>query len=704
MQHGIPPPLVREVQGMIDQWSKGELAPNTANEDIWDILVSNELGKVKLLHTDEVMCHMANRGTLGLNGHNVHRNGNDIDAVGCDPKLLNSAAAFEVCPFEPLRSQQFVYNRQLVAQAKGLLADLTGREHCCSAGTGHFTAWCRAINHNCVTPYKKLAGPDGKLLPDRFRAKDKRMGGCLDVGINFRYYPWQVELAWPQLPALVQSALNSSHMVNTTSNELIVMAALAEGDKTRVEGQTFEEVIKCVELCNPPCKDYLSKVGALAQECGGGEGVPLVKLLDRFSKSFGLNKMLGEEFLGALVDFQPSKTKKFGYLKVAFMATNLAGNVIRDGISRLIVKSDVDKLKSRASWDQIVAVNDRIGVAWSITEELLLNGLISPEAFDLMIGKFMVRQVLFITGKQANGPDKKTFTDLDHIRCVFLESIMGECGYTPVDLGEWTNIWKAMKLLEEEAAAGAEPSVKKPKRNDGLKRFDEIEDPMTILVSKGFALDGWVKEKAVESDVYKFVKLDVNTVYLKVFSMFGEDQSVVAKIPWIKFLEGWSPYNGTLPALLHFKPPNPVDAKIFLSDLTRFRAFDAILKYEKQCSERRIRYRVCPCGVLAEGDIAKGCLTFAPLTMLSSVQIPLAADAKDSAIIPVTVAGDRLVLRAMPKPSPKLPDDKVENLNLCLSGGLNPHPTKPLSTCRCLRQSPRTMQRCSSLSFRTPSP
>ena len=84
--HGHPQALVVQVQALIDSANRGESPPNTVLEDICQILTDQKIMKEMHLNVDEVMIDMTSRGSFGVNAHNVHRNGNQVDAVGVDLK------------------------------------------------------------------------------------------------------------------------------------------------------------------------------------------------------------------------------------------------------------------------------------------------------------------------------------------------------------------------------------------------------------------------------------------------------------------------------------------------------------------------------------------------------------------------------------------------------------------------------------------
>ena len=302
VSHGYSTTIVNQVQEIIDKNLKGEIGPNTALWDIWEILASQKTPRAKkiVLRCGQVACHPSNRGTFGLNGYNCHKNGNEIDKVGVDLNMLNMAMCFQLCPIDPNKTNALVFNRKVIKQAKGLLADLTGEESHISVGTGHFTGWCRAIKAGCRTPFKHLQDDRGCLSEERFARKCKRMATLLEDGWEWFELPWEADIAWPQLADLAQRALNSSQTVSSRSTELEVMVSMAQAF-TEDESVTMKTVCEMTKLNGPQCSPYIESVGELATQISGGAGAPTLHFLDRFQKNYGANKDLGEEFCVSLV-------------------------------------------------------------------------------------------------------------------------------------------------------------------------------------------------------------------------------------------------------------------------------------------------------------------------------------------------------------------------------------------------------------------
>ena len=270
-----------------------------------------------------------------------------MDNAGVDLNELGKANCFELCPLEPTKSMQIAWNARLVKNSKGLLAELNGSESVMSVGTGHFTAGCRAVKAGCRTPFPQLADANGCLAPDRFRKKDHRWSVCFDKGWVWRRWPWQAEVAWPSLPDLAQRALNSSHSVTSRSTELEGMVWVFESCKDSMNGIDFNDFLDAVSMSGPVCQPYIKAVGKLAMQIGGGAKGSVLFFIDRFAKSFGENKVLGQEFVESVAGLQLSKVNTCNFIRTALIVTALIAEKVVDGVAKLLTKSDVDRLSGK---------------------------------------------------------------------------------------------------------------------------------------------------------------------------------------------------------------------------------------------------------------------------------------------------------------------------------------------------------------------
>ena len=110
---------MNKIQSLIDDANKGAMAPNTAYEDISQILIAEGIVKDDvLINPDDMLVHPKNRESLRVNAYNVHKNGNQVDVIGVMMKELAESACFEICPLEPMKSDQLTFNQKHVKQAK----------------------------------------------------------------------------------------------------------------------------------------------------------------------------------------------------------------------------------------------------------------------------------------------------------------------------------------------------------------------------------------------------------------------------------------------------------------------------------------------------------------------------------------------------------------------------------------------------------
>jgi hypothetical protein len=222
--------------------------------------------------------------------------------------------------------------------------------------------------------------------------------------------------------------------VSSRSTELEVMVWTAEATKDRVKNpQEFEELMKAVALSGPQCHLYIRSVGELALQIGGGSQSPTLFFMDRFSKLYGENKSLGEEFITTLCTWSPSKIDKCIYFKVALITTNLVSDKVVDNISKLIVKTDIDRLKGAEKKKEAVHADNLIKIAWEIGDSALERGGISQDDFDEIVGQTMVRLVLITCCKQNHGPENVIFKSTEEIKQVFIKDIKKN-----VAMSSWT--------------------------------------------------------------------------------------------------------------------------------------------------------------------------------------------------------------------------------------------------------------------------
>lgn len=622
--HGFPDDVVKEIQDMIDAADSGVAAPITTFDDI--VERGKELGFVKadvFLSPDVLLCHPSNRGSLGVNGWNAQKNGAEIAKTGVTMRELNGSTCFQMCPFEPKKSEQYDFNTRVVEQGRGLLAPVTRRETHLTVGAGHFKAWVSAIKAGCRTPYAHLSDQNGKLSKEYFVRKDHRMNKCLE-GWPWCEFAWIAEVAWPKLPDLCQRALNAHHGVTSRSTEIEIMVWVSEQAVNKSSGAQFEDITKSIALSGPPCAPYIDSVAKLAITISGGEGAPTLHFLDRVQKSYGENKTLGEEFCVALCNLtEVSKVNKILYAKVALVCSNLIGEKVVDGIARLFVKGDVERFKNKDIKPKVIDADCAIHMAMRVAQTFLEKSLITQNDFDDSLSRFMLRSMLLITEKQKCDPEAKAYTTLAELKQMFVTDVRASSG--DIDHEEFKKLFttkvSGASFLEE----GDFPKIEAPGHSvqttsSLVKSMEHHNDPEVIFNENGFELGDLVKEKGSETaDIYVIISSGKD-IKLSKYDEFGVVATDVVSLPLAAFLTKWSKHKGkptqSLPGL-----KDACASEQIMNDVLRSKVFNMLFEFEQLQEGRSLTYLVNPSCVAATEEIPKGKLKLAPMTLLSNLSV-----------------------------------------------------------------------------------
>ena len=139
---------------------------------------------------------------------------------------------------------------------------------------------------------------------------------------------------------------------------------------------------------------------------GGGS---LINFLSVFSKGYGQGVHLGEDFLLACTNTIISVNDMTPMIRVALLATC---DKIVDGIGRLLLKSDVEKLKSKKLQPKVCEAEELLLGRWKdLQKDTKLN---ETQKFKIC-GKACLRTCLFLVGKQKQGREQREFASLDAI-------------------------------------------------------------------------------------------------------------------------------------------------------------------------------------------------------------------------------------------------------------------------------------------------
>lgn len=294
---------------------------------------------------DDIVVHEKNRGELGLNPRDVHRNLVTILKGGCNPARLHDATSIELAPHGVHRDEQIAFNTNLATQSDGLMAQPSGRERLGTLGCGHFGQAVKATRANCRTPEVYLQDGHGRLSVSHLGSKDARYGAICKGGYRHLKLCYDVQVAWPRMPTLIQKALNMSNNVPTQTTELETAVSLSEF-LLIAKNASIEQAIEAVRASSA-CKAYIDKIGKLVMFYVGGGNAPVVKRLHHFHMTLGAcsggDGKWGEDLTGAIADVEVEAGAASAFTRESLMTGTMTSVKVIDGVFQMFSRADVKK-------------------------------------------------------------------------------------------------------------------------------------------------------------------------------------------------------------------------------------------------------------------------------------------------------------------------------------------------------------------------
>ena len=302
-----------------------------------------------------------------------------------------------------------------------------------SLGSSHLSQFCKAVLHGCTTSNEELdaISHNGNL---NLQASYGSQGNqnpfhtmCTEG------WPWdiivsQVEDTFPYLPQLVQAALNSSHGIAQEQKEIEIMASMAS-NYAHTKG--LKKALQLAESTKPKCMPYIAAIGHYVQKFSGGSSFDTIHVLAHVStlatygtwlvcnvqqgistvhfyvpsfpnvfagKAFTNTLAIGEDFMTtiAFMDFK-EKSTTFPWTRAGLLAANLQSPICKDGMGKLLHKSDVDKLKTPAMRANLISCEANLAHAYTTIQK---HGLHATTDGKNLFARFLVRSILYVTKKQ----------------------------------------------------------------------------------------------------------------------------------------------------------------------------------------------------------------------------------------------------------------------------------------------------------------
>jgi hypothetical protein len=403
---------------------------NIKVDKILQALLAHNIAYYTAALPEAFLVHPSNRGGLMLNHFDVHDKGNTMLKIGVQLNKLVDSVAFEISTDPAKRQHQLEKNRQLVAASNGTLAPVLGGERFLTVGTSHTVAFCKAVNACCLTKQPELSSNGTLNLSSILAAKqagneEHPFKSMCCTGWKWLIIPSYVEDLHPELPALIQQSLNSSHAVSKQPTEMEVAATIAEFyEKMNL---SLDLAVHAAGQSEPKCKPYLATIAHYVKCFAGGDSFPIIRFLESYSGQYGCSLIIGEEFMSAVayVDLKGDAGTTYPFLRAACLAAQLTSPKSADGISKLLTKSDVEKLKTKEMRPQVDLAEKTMAMGWNVISNAATTGLDSSIC-NGCFGKFITRIILHIFGKEKYGREPKGFDSLDAINQLFVDEVQGK--------------------------------------------------------------------------------------------------------------------------------------------------------------------------------------------------------------------------------------------------------------------------------------
>eukprot|EP00438_Fugacium_kawagutii_P025110 Skav213459 [mRNA] locus=scaffold837:813360:815441:- [translate_table: standard] len=500
------------------------------------------------------MIHPSNRSNFMLNAFDVHTKGSKLEECGVKPSLLPpNSIAFEVSADASERAKQFKANEQLVSQAMGLLAPILKTERLLSVGCSHFTQWCRAKQFCAKTP----AGE--KLSLDSISV----LASLVKEGWLWTIIKAEVAEQIPSLPGFVSSALNSSNSNVQQKTEFEAMLELANLVK---EGFGMKEAVLKVKESDPICS------------------------------KFGPSLLLGEELatLLAWYDFK-SQGSQLTLCRVALLTCMLTSTKSMDGFSKLIFKSDFDKIKGPLA-EKAAQVESMLEDAWKAVQ----TSHSSPDVKFAAYGNLQVRMMLLLLNKQKFSRDSTAYETYQEIVDDFQQEIAGKV---------------AMKQVPATGVAVEDPSQSNVQDLVGASAAK-----IALLQNPHIGLGKQYTNKDYEFQIFTLESIGDKSCVFKHYPLFDPAVEVESDFSDLK---AWKLTKAKQPQLC----PDDVACKLVPQpSMAVFKDFvkasvQSLLWEAFMASSvtRGLHYSLAPAGVYTKQKFNKGTLVLYPLGSISLV-------------------------------------------------------------------------------------
>lgn len=268
--------------------------------------------------------------------------------------------------------------------------------------------------------YKPSGSPDQVVHQPHVQPSASTCGQCLQGhrGWEWTIFDANLEFQFPGIAAWIQMTMNSTHSSLQQTTEMECLAQMA---KLVSLGNSITQAQDIANLSQPKCGHYMNAMAKFLQMYGGGDqdGFPLIQFVSNFAKSFGQSVLVGEDMFTQITywDFR-QEGQLFPVLRIALLATSLTGTKVSDGISKVLVKADLDKLKQSTMKPKVLQGEQQVlANSWI----WLSSKALAPERQCQLFGRLCIRVVFhLLKKKKLCATENDVYEDLQSIsdQCV----------------------------------------------------------------------------------------------------------------------------------------------------------------------------------------------------------------------------------------------------------------------------------------------
>lgn len=593
--------LISKIDGVLALDSE-ECVVGSKWSKIEKMLLDEKIAVRMKLHTDDLMVHQDNRGGLGLNCFNAHRNGKILRRVGADLNQLSRACCFELARSGPRRKISIDFNKRLTADSEGLLCDVKTTERFLTVSCGHTAAFCRAANSRCKTSEDKLkSDKTGRLDPASMITTDPQLAIMLQEGWTWVVIPDYVEDQWPGLPALAQSALNGPNNVASKTTELEAACMIARhSENMEKKGLKTDWKACCAHASEtePDCTPYIDQLGEYVKMYGGGSCAPMVHFQDAFAKKYGPNRKLGREFVTAVVQLLfRSSTQLYPHTRNGLFTVNLISPKVEEGLCKFLDASHVERLRAKALEPEVDKVEESLAIAWNTVEKAKAAGLMHEDEAIGIYGRFSCRCLMYLTKTAKKGFEAKEYDNVEQI----------------IDLFNNDMLFKSSKPVVSADSNEKAPTASSSK---GPASFEEVSSGRWLREQEGFAIGKMYTCKKHHGRIFMLEKMAESCAVFKELNLnFGAPIEVTSKHADLK--KEWFVFKGiaTSKVVGDISAFMPSAAHVQV-DLGRCAVYQALiaLAVKHQDAHTDLIFTLNPSDVRADREFKKGELKLVPAT------------------------------------------------------------------------------------------